>query len=184
MRGMPRHGMKFRRYHKIKVPQNSAMVNNPAPAGGPFVVRILESARVTKTHFEAVRRAVRRSVRKQGKLVFPNAQMLPITAKPAEIRMGKGKGAVSYWATRVRAGTAFAAMRGLFWKKARIALFTARTKLPVRSFVDILPVYPDWDDFLEHVEFCVKSKAVQRRGLPSYAFAFEPLEEEFVHKFC
>lgn len=90
MRGMPRHGMKYRRYHKVKVTQTPAMVNNPGPGAGRYVVRVLESARMTKVHFEAIRRAVRRSVRRNGKLIFPNAQMLPITGKPAEIRMGKG----------------------------------------------------------------------------------------------
>lgn len=179
---MPRHGMKYRRYHKVKVIQTPAMVNNPGPGAGRYVVRVLESARMTKVHFESIRRAVRRCVRRNGKLIFPNAQMLPITGKPAEIRMGKGKGAVDYWAMRIPAGTPVATMRGLFWKKARAALFTARTKLPVRSIVTIKAPFMDWDDFIDLHDVEVKSRALLRRGLPLYAYAFEPLDVEFINK--
>lgn len=93
---MPRHGMKFKRYHKLRVSPVTAAKNNISPDAGPFVIRVKEPGRLTKIHLDAVRRAVRRSIKKQGKLILVGSSMHPITAKPAEIRMGKGKGSVDY----------------------------------------------------------------------------------------
>ena len=150
--------MKFKRYHKLRVPSVTAAKNNPSPDAGPFVIRVKEPGRLTKIHLNAVRKAVRRAIRRNGKLILVGSSMHPITAKPAEIRMGKGKGSVDYWATPVTAGTPVAQMRGLSRQLARKALFTAQTKLPLRSYVETRIHYNEWDDYMEWRQFCEKRR--------------------------
>lgn len=79
--------------------------------------------------------------------------------------MGKGKGAVSYWAMPVGAGTTVVGMSGLFRNKARKALNVAATKLPVRTTLDIKDFFIDWDDFLEVGEALFEKKRIRREPI-------------------
>lgn len=98
---------------------------------GTFGLKALESARVTAAQIEAARRAITRCMKRVGKVwirVYPD---LPVTQKPAEVRMGSGKGGVEYWACRVYPGTILFEMDGVDPAVAMEALSLASAKLPI-----------------------------------------------------
>lgn len=91
------------------------------------------SGMITARQIESARRAIARKVKRKGKIwicVFPD---LPITAKPTESRMGKGKGAVSYWVARVRGGTTLFEICGVPFHVATEALLSGSKKLPIKT---------------------------------------------------
>src|SRR6478735_2784153 len=93
----------------------------------------LKAERVTARQIEAARRAITREMKRQGRVwirVFPD---LPVTDKPAEVRMGKGKGAVEYWAARVHPGRILFEIDGVPDDVAREALRLGAAKLPVKT---------------------------------------------------
>ena len=88
---------------------------------------------ITANQIEAARRTIARKIKRKGKIwirIFPD---LPITAKPTESRMGKGKGAVSYWVARVRGGTTLFEICGIPRHVAVEALKAGSKKLPVKT---------------------------------------------------
>lgn len=88
---------------------------------------------ITARQIEAARKAIMRKIKRKGKLwicIFPD---LPITAKPTESRMGKGKGAVSHWVARVRGGTTLFEICGIPTHVAIEALRSGSKKLPVKT---------------------------------------------------
>ena len=88
---------------------------------------------ITANQIEAARRTIARKIKRKGKIwirIFPD---LPITAKPTESRMGKGKGAVSYWVARVRGGTTLFEICGVPKHIAVEALKAGSKKLPVKT---------------------------------------------------
>lgn len=98
---------------------------------GAFGLKALEPARVTAAQIEAARRAITRCMKRVGKVwirVYPD---LPVTQKPAEVRMGSGKGGVEYWACRVYPGTILFEMDGVDSAVAMEALSLASAKLPI-----------------------------------------------------
>ena len=100
---------------------------------GSFGLKALEPERVTARQIEAARRAITRQMKRQGRVwirVFPD---LPVTDKPAEVRMGKGKGAVEYWAARVHPGRILFEIDGVSVDVAKEALALAAAKLPIKT---------------------------------------------------
>ncbi len=101
---------------------------------GDFGIQALEPAWVSARQIEAARRAIVHALKRRGKIwirIFPDK---PITQKPAETRMGKGKGAVEYWAAVVRPGRVmFEVGGGLPEDVAKEALRLAQYKLPIRT---------------------------------------------------
>jgi len=100
---------------------------------GDFGLQALEPAWVSSRQIEAARRAIVRYVRRGGKLwirVFPDH---PVTKRPAETRMGGGKGAVEFWAAVVRPGLMLFEVAGLTETEAREAMRLASHKLPIRT---------------------------------------------------
>ena len=101
---------------------------------GDFGIQALEPAWVSARQIEAARRAIVRAMKRRGKIwirIFPDK---PITQKPAETRMGKGKGAVEYWAAVVKPGRImFEVGGGLPDEVAKEALRLAQYKLPIRT---------------------------------------------------
>lgn len=88
---------------------------------------------ITANQIEAARRTIARKIKRKGKIwirIFPD---LPVTAKPTESRMGKGKGAVSYWVARVRGGTTLFEICGVPKHIAIEALKAGSKKLPVKT---------------------------------------------------
>ena len=89
--------------------------------------------RITARQIEAARRAITRRMRRMGKLwirVFPD---VPVTAKPAQVRMGKGKGAVEYWICRVKPGRIIFELDGVKPDVAAEAFALAAAKLPIKT---------------------------------------------------
>jgi large subunit ribosomal protein L16 len=100
---------------------------------GQHGLKALEPERITARQIEAARRAISRHVKRVGRVwirVFPD---LPVTSKPAEVRMGKGKGSVDYWACRVKPGRILFEIDGVSEELAREAFARAAAKLPVKT---------------------------------------------------
>lgn len=102
-------------------------------AFGTFGIKSLEPAWITSRQIEAARIAITRSMKRQGQVwirIFPDK---PVTKKPAEVRMGKGKGAPEYWVAVVKPGTIMFEVTGVEAEAAREALRLGAQKLPVRT---------------------------------------------------
>lgn len=98
---------------------------------GYFGLKALKSGRVSARQIEAARRMISKHIRKKEKLWIRNLPDIPVTAKPNEIRMGKGKGAVSYWVTRIKAGQIMFELSRMNIQKALTILKGASKKLPI-----------------------------------------------------
>lgn len=102
---------------------------------GSYGLKALEPERVTARQIEAARRAITRQMKRAGRVwirVFPD---LPVSKKPTEVRMGKGKGSVEFWAARVRPGKIMFEIDGVGEEIAREALRLGAAKLPIRTRV-------------------------------------------------
>jgi len=100
---------------------------------GTFGLKALEPERVTARQIEAARRAITRQMKRQGRVwirVFPD---VPVSSKPTEVRMGKGKGAPEYWACRVNPGRILFEIDGVSQEIAEEALRLGAAKLPIRT---------------------------------------------------
>jgi len=124
---------KFRKAHKGRVgPKAKA---GTMLAFGSFGLKSLDGLRITARQIEAGRRAAVREMKRQGRLwirIFPD---LPVSKKPAEVRMGKGKGNPEFFAVRVSPGRIIFEVEGVPEKVALRALELASSKLPVRTKV-------------------------------------------------
>ena len=99
---------------------------------GEYGLKCMEHGRLTARQIEAARRAINRHVKRGGKLwirIFPD---VPVSEKPLEVRMGKGKGNVEYWAAKVQPGRMPYEMEGISEEVAREAFRLAAAKLPVK----------------------------------------------------
>ena len=102
---------------------------------GGFGLKAMEPNRVTAREIEAARRAITREMKRAGRVwirIFPD---VPVTSKPTEVRMGKGKGAVDYWAARVKPGRIMFEIDGVEDEVAREALRLGAAKLPIKTRV-------------------------------------------------
>jgi large subunit ribosomal protein L16 len=100
---------------------------------GDFALKTLEPGRISARQIESARRAIQRSVKRGGKLwirIFPDK---PITKKPAEVRMGKGKGSVDHWVAPVKPGRVLYEINGVTREQAQQAFKLAGYKLPVKT---------------------------------------------------
>ena len=100
---------------------------------GQFGLKAVERGRITARQIEAARRAMTRYVKRDGKIwirVFPDK---PITQKPLEVRMGKGKGSVEYWVAQVQPGKILFEMEGVPRELAMEAFNLAKAKLPFKA---------------------------------------------------
>lgn len=100
---------------------------------GTFAIKSLEPGRITARQIEAARIAVTRAMKREGQVwirIFPDK---PITKKPAEVRMGKGKGAPEYWVASIKPGTILFESTGVSLDLAQEALRLAAQKLPVKT---------------------------------------------------
>lgn len=100
---------------------------------GTVGLKSIESGVLSSRQIEAARQAINRKIKRKGKLwirVFPN---LPITAKPTEVRMGKGKGSVSHWVSRIASGAIIFELCGVTQSTAISAFRTGGAKLPLKT---------------------------------------------------
>jgi len=122
---------KFRKAHKGRI-------HGKAKGGfelnfGEFGLKSLEPGRVTSRQIEAARRAMTRYIARGGRIwirIFPD---VPVSKKPAEVRMGKGKGTPEFWVARVKPGRVMYEITGVPEEKAREAMRLASMKLPVKT---------------------------------------------------
>jgi large subunit ribosomal protein L16 len=122
---------KFRKMHKMKMKGNATRGNQLS--FGSFGIKSMEECWVTGKQIEAARVAMTRFLKREGQVwirVFPDK---PITRKPAEVRMGKGKGAPEYWVAVVKPGAVIFEAEGVPLETAKEALRLAAQKLPVST---------------------------------------------------
>ncbi len=124
---------KFRKQHKGRI-------KGAAKGGfdlnfGSYGLKATEPERITARQIEAARRAMTRHMKRQGRVwirVFPD---VPVSSKPTEVRMGKGKGSVDFWACKVKPGRVMFEIDGVGDAVAREALRLAAMKLPIKTRV-------------------------------------------------
>ena len=122
---------KFRKAHKGRI--KGVAGSGATLAFGEYGLKALEPERVTARQIEAARRALTRFMKRQGRVwirVFPD---VPVSAKPAEVRMGSGKGSPEFWVCRVAPGRIMFEVDGVPANLAREALTLGAAKLPIRT---------------------------------------------------
>ena len=122
---------KFRKQHKGR--NNGVAVRGSSVSFGEYGLKATSRGRITARQIEAARRTITRHVKRGGKIwirIFPDK---PITKKPLEVRMGKGKGSVEYWVAQIRPGTMLYEIQGVPEELAREAFKLAAAKLPVKT---------------------------------------------------
>ena len=122
---------KYRKAHKGRI--KGKATGGTSMAFGQFGLKAQEAERITARQIEAARRAIVRHVKRQGKIwirVFPD---VPVSGKPAEVRMGKGKGSPEFWVARVKPGRIMFEMDGVTESIARRAMELASAKLPIKT---------------------------------------------------
>ncbi|MBS9476666.1 50S ribosomal protein L16 [Ancylobacter radicis] len=122
---------KFRKQFKGRI--NGAAKGGTDLNFGQFGLKAMEPERVTARQIEAARRALTRHMKRAGRVwirVFPD---VPVSKKPTEVRMGKGKGAPEFWAAKVKPGRIMFEIDGVSQDIAREALTLAAAKLPIKT---------------------------------------------------
>jgi large subunit ribosomal protein L16 len=122
---------KYRKAHKGRL---RAQTKRGAELNfGAYGLKSLDAARITARQIEAARRAITRYLKRSGRVwirIFPD---LPVSEKPAEVRMGKGKGSVEYWVARVEPGRIMFEVDGVAGDLAEEAFRRGAAKLPVKT---------------------------------------------------
>ncbi|GAA0772109.1 50S ribosomal protein L16 [Roseibium denhamense] len=121
---------KFRKQHKGRI--HGLSKGGTDLNFGAFGLKAVEPERVTARQIEAARRAMTRHMKRAGRVwirIFPD---VPVSSKPAEVRMGKGKGSPDYWACRVKPGRIMFEIDGVPEDVAREAMRLAAAKLPIK----------------------------------------------------
>jgi len=124
---------KFRKAHKGRI--KGTAKGGTSLNFGSHGLKAVEPERITARQIEAARRAITRHMKRAGRVwirIFPD---LPVTSKPAEVRMGKGKGSPDYWAARVHPGRIMFELDGVTDEVAREALRLGAAKLPIKTRV-------------------------------------------------
>ena len=122
---------KFRKAHKGRI--HGIATSGIDLAFGQFGLKAMEPDRLTARQIEAARRALTRHMKRAGQVwirVYPDT---PVSKKPIEVRMGKGKGAVEYWVARVKPGRILFEVDGISVELAKEALTLAAAKLPIKT---------------------------------------------------
>ena len=122
---------KFRKAHKGRIHGNAK--GGTTLNFGAFGLKALQPERITARQIEAARRAITRHIKRQGRVwirVFPD---LPVSQKPTEVRMGKGKGTPEYWACRVKPGRILFELDGVEEELAKRAFELGSAKLPIST---------------------------------------------------
>lgn len=100
---------------------------------GKYAIKTLEETRLTSKQIEATRKIIIRKMKRLGSLwirIFPN---IPVTAKPTENRMGKGKGNVSFWVSKIKKGQILFEISGISLENAKKVLKAGANKLPIKT---------------------------------------------------
>ena len=122
---------KYRKAHKGRIHGNAkggTLLNF-----GAFGLKAMEPERITARQIEAARRAITRSMKRAGRVwirIFPD---VPVSTKPAEVRMGSGKGSPEFWVARVKPGRIMFEIDGVSNELARASLALGAAKLPIKT---------------------------------------------------
>ncbi len=122
---------KFRKQHKGRI--HGSAKGGTSLNFGAYGIKAQEPERITARQIEAARRAITRHMKRAGRVwirIFPD---VPISSKPTEVRMGKGKGSPDYWAARVKPGRVMFEIDGVPEDVAREALRLGARKLPIKT---------------------------------------------------
>lgn len=122
---------KYRKAHKGRI--HGLAKGGSSLNFGAYGLKALTPARVTARQIEAARRAITRHMKRAGRVwirIFPD---VPVTQKPAEVRQGKGKGSVEFWAARVKPGRMMFEVDGVSSTIAREAFMLGAAKLPLQT---------------------------------------------------
>jgi large subunit ribosomal protein L16 len=127
------------KYRKFQKGQIGGKISNTSTLSfGKFAMKSLESGRISSQVIEAARRAMTRKLRRNGQIwirVFPD---ISVSQKPAEVRMGKGKGNPSFWIARIKLGQILFELDGINLELAKQAVFLGSQKIPFfTKFVQI-----------------------------------------------
>ena len=123
------------KFRKVMKGRNRGLANGHNISFGEIGLQATDRCRMTARQIEAARRAMTRHIKRQGKIwirVFPDK---PITKKPLEVRMGKGKGSVEYWIAQIKPGQVLFEMQGVEETVAKEAFELAAAKLPVKTVI-------------------------------------------------
>ena len=122
------------KFRKTQKGRNRGLAQNGNKVSfGEYGLKATARGRITARQIEAARRAMTRHIKRGGKIwirIFPDC---PISTKPLEVRMGKGKGNVDYWVAKVQPGSVLYEMEGVSEELAREAFKLAAAKLPVQT---------------------------------------------------
>ena len=124
---------KFRKQFKGRIKGNAK--GGSSLTFGSYGLKAMEPERVTSRQIEATRRAITRHMKRVGKVwirIFPD---VPVSSKPTEVRMGKGKGSPEFWAAKVKPGRIMFEIDGVSEEIAREALALGAAKLPIKTKV-------------------------------------------------
>ena len=122
---------KFRKAHKGRI--HGVATSGATLSFGQFGLKAMAPERITARQIEAARRALTRHMKRAGRVwirIFPD---LPVSKKPAEVRMGSGKGAPDHWVARVKPGRIMFELDGVSEEIARSALTLGAAKLPIKT---------------------------------------------------
>ena len=122
---------KFRKQHKGR--NTGIAVRGSSVSFGEYGLKAITRGRLTARQIESGRRTITRHIKRGGKIwirIFPDK---PITKKPLEVRMGKGKGSVEYWVAQIRPGMVLYEIQGVSEELAREAFTLAAAKLPLKT---------------------------------------------------
>ena len=122
---------KFRKAHKGRIHGNAK--GGTTLNFGAFGLKAMQPERITARQIEAARRAITRHIKRQGRVwirVFPD---VPVSQKPTEVRMGKGKGTPEYWACRIKPGRILFELDGIDESLAKRAFELGAAKLPIST---------------------------------------------------
>ena len=125
--------IRWRKHHKELQRLRGITPRGASLNFGTYGLKAMEAGRITARQIEAARIAMTRRIKRQGRIwirIYPD---LPVSSKPAEVRMGKGKGSPEYWVAAVRLGRILYEMEGVDEETARAALTLAASKLPLRT---------------------------------------------------
>ena len=120
---------KFRKAHKGRI--HGTATSAATLSFGQYGLKAMEPDRVTERQIESARRALTRHMKRAGRVwirVFPD---VPVSKKPAEVRMGSGKGTPEYWVVRIKPGRVMFEIDGVPVQTAKVALALAAAKLPI-----------------------------------------------------
>ena len=131
---------KYRKQQKGRIRGNSS--RGTRVDFGDFGLKALEPGRITSRQIEAARIAMTRRMKWAGRVYIPVSPDKPITKKPAEVRMGKGKGSIDHWAAQIHPGRIlFEIGGGVPLALARESLRLAQQKLPIKTKMVVRPDY-------------------------------------------